>query len=378
MKKKATRAIDPLERLKLWVKSGGRCAYPGCTNYLLKDNYTGYEWPIGDMAHIAGHSDKGPRSIARMSREKRNLEKNLILLCPSHHRIVDKIAKKYGIAKVLAFKRRHEDAVHYLTGLSVSGKTTIVRLKGLIRKEKVAVTDNQIREAVINHSAMIPDNSEFFDIALPDYEDNAQYWKSGCLTIDQEIAKLNSKIFGKKDVSHISVFAIARIPMLVYLGSRLSDKIPTDIYQKHRDGAESWCWKKSKNGISFSTKTIQKMPGINVAAILSLSGKINISSLPKTIRDKHSIYEIHPDKVRPTRDLVSTPRTLEAFRVSFQKLLRKIESAHPRTKRIALFPAIPVSAAIACGRELLKDISPSLMIYDFISNEYKPVLEVSR
>ena len=43
-------------------------------------------------------------------------------------------------------------------------------------------------------------------------------------------------------IRHISLFAAARIPLLVYLGSKLDDKIPIDLYQKHRGGNEDWHW----------------------------------------------------------------------------------------------------------------------------------------
>jgi hypothetical protein len=40
-------------------------------------------------------------------------------------------------------------------------------------------------------------------------------------------------------VHHLSVFAFARLPLLVYLGSCLDDTIATDIYQRHRLN-EAW------------------------------------------------------------------------------------------------------------------------------------------
>lgn len=374
---KPSRDIDSVERLKLWVKSGGRCAFPGCTQYLLKGGYTEYEWPIGDMAHIVGHSKKGPRGTAKLPLRKRNLEKNLILLCPTHHREVDRLAKKYGIGKVVEFKRTHEKEIHSLTALSIAGKTTVLRMQGLTRGEKGVIADNHIREAVIKHSAKIPGNN-YVDISLPTFEDKQQYWQAGRLTIDQAIGALSAKGFGEEEVSHISVFALARIPLLVYLGSRLSDKVQTDIYQKHRNGPESWCWSKSKKTLDFCAKTHRGKSSAGVALVLSLSGQIDVSNLPQKVQQKYAIYEICPKNEKPNRDLISTPAALDAFRQTFQKLLRKIESRHPKIKTVSLFPAISVSVAVTCGRELLKDLSPSLSVHDYINNEYRPVLEVSK
>jgi hypothetical protein len=48
----------------------------------------------------------------------------------------------------------------------------------------------------------------------------------------------------------------------------------------------------------------------------------------------------------------------------YASLLREIEATYPLAQSIHIFPAIPISAALHLGRELLRDVSPSLLIYD--------------
>ena len=72
--------IPPDERLKLWVRSGGRCAL--CKKYLLEGDLTLRPIPLGEAAHMVGQQDTAasPRGKSALSAEERDLADNLILL----------------------------------------------------------------------------------------------------------------------------------------------------------------------------------------------------------------------------------------------------------------------------------------------------------
>ena len=114
-----------------------------------------------------------------------------------------------------------------------------------------------------------------------------------------------------------------------------------------------------------------------IALILSISGKIARAQLPAYITDEFIIYEIMPKEVDPTRNTVNLESTLVAFRTIYQKLMRQIEGSCKNAKKIHLFPAIPVSIAVVCGRELMKDVSPSLLVYDKVVEGYNFIMEVN-
>ena len=69
-------------------------------------------------------------------------------------------------------------------------------------------------------------------------------------------------------------------------------------------------------------------------------------------------------------DLIPNIKTFQAF-------LRMIEKDHRESKTMFVFPAIPSPVAVTCGRELMKDVSPSLLIYDRTSNGYAPTLRIN-
>jgi hypothetical protein len=86
----ASDSIDPDERLDLYVRAGGRCAF--CNTYLMEHEFTAVNVHTGEMAHIVGRakSKKSARGMAKLPIEKRNLAANLILACPNDHTMIDK------------------------------------------------------------------------------------------------------------------------------------------------------------------------------------------------------------------------------------------------------------------------------------------------
>lgn len=86
-----TRRYCRPDREVLWGLAAGRCAYPGCTQVCVKEA-TEHDptVPVGIAAHIIAHSDTGPRGDPDFPEAARGRYENLILLCPTHHAIVDK------------------------------------------------------------------------------------------------------------------------------------------------------------------------------------------------------------------------------------------------------------------------------------------------
>lgn len=91
---KSVRNVPDPDMKTLWAKASGHCAHPECRarkELLLEPTEAGDgNAVIGEMAHITAYSENGPRGDANLSDDQRNLYQNLILLCPDHHRRVDK------------------------------------------------------------------------------------------------------------------------------------------------------------------------------------------------------------------------------------------------------------------------------------------------
>ena len=105
----ATRGFQDAEIKLLWARSAGLCVYPGCRQQCVQPGSAADPaTPIGAMAHIAAHSNKGPRADPSMTAQDRRRYANLILLCPTHHNIVDKQENTFTIANLRDWKTSHE------------------------------------------------------------------------------------------------------------------------------------------------------------------------------------------------------------------------------------------------------------------------------
>ncbi|MBD2540597.1 HNH endonuclease [Coleofasciculus sp. FACHB-SPT36] len=92
----------------LWGRSGNRCAFPGCKIELTPDSA---ESSLGEMAHIVAESPNGPRGDSYLTCEERDEYSNLILLCPTHHTLIDSNPEEWTVDKLKQIKREHENWV---------------------------------------------------------------------------------------------------------------------------------------------------------------------------------------------------------------------------------------------------------------------------
>jgi len=98
---------------------------------------------------------------------------------------------------------------------------------------------------------------------------------------------------------------------------------------------------------------------------MSLSGKVRLSDLPDSQRKSSTVYELTLLGQTPRPTYLRTQKDLEAFKIAYQHLLGRIVQEHGLIEGIDLFPAIPASVAVLCGRELLPKVHPGLRVFDY-------------
>ncbi len=100
-----SRNITVAHRKLLWMRSAGRCAYPDCRRELAVDaTDLDAAKVIGEEAHIFAHSIHGPRPNPDSISKTTNHYENLIMLCPTHHTIIDKQENTYPVDVLLGWK----------------------------------------------------------------------------------------------------------------------------------------------------------------------------------------------------------------------------------------------------------------------------------
>lgn len=378
--------IDPEERLKLWVGAGGRCAF--CNTYLFEHEFTAMNVNTGEMAHIVGRTKslRSPRGLADLPIERRNLAANLVLLCPNDHSAIDKklAQKDWTVENLQELKLRHEDRVHYLTGLGEDAETVVVRAVGGIRSGDVSVEPEAVREAVFARQRypryeLGPRSRSDIEVdfrRLP-AEGDESYWG----TARQMLEDLGSTIadgIRRGHVRHISVFGFTRIPLLVMLGDLLDDKFPTDLYEHHRDDLR-WTWAEDEEPVSFLCERVSGDADANANAVTlacSISGFVPLDRLPGEL-SASALYEIRPADAEPVTDLIRVPETLAAFSATYRAFLAHIEKEHPKATALHVLGALPLTAAIELGRRRTRDVHPPLRVWDRNSEgEYAFAVEV--
>lgn len=218
-----------LERLKLWVRSGGRCQI--CLRSLLEGQLAYKELTFGQAAHIVGQkaTARSPRGLdENLTDEQRDNADNLMLICDDEHSEIDKWGSRdaFTVPFLRELKRKHEDRVSLATSFGEYNRTTPIRMVGWLRGSPVEVGRDAVATAVMASAARMPR----FDLStrnmleidlrgLPGEEGpSPEYYAAACQAIDRVVKAKVAEAVASEDIIHLSVFALARLPLLVYLG----------------------------------------------------------------------------------------------------------------------------------------------------------------
>jgi hypothetical protein len=118
-------SINVVDRKLLWGRSGNECALKGCRQTLTMApadasavSASSAPVVIGQEAHIVAEDDDGPRGEPAMPVSERNVYANLILLCPTHHILIDKEGGiHFSVRQLHQMKADHEASVAYRLGM---------------------------------------------------------------------------------------------------------------------------------------------------------------------------------------------------------------------------------------------------------------------
>jgi hypothetical protein len=102
-------AISLKTHKMLWGRSGNRCAVPDCKLELVMDiSETDDESLIGEECHIVARKENGPRGDENLDKDTLDRYNNLVLMCRTHHKLIDDNPKVYTVDKLKNMKQEHE------------------------------------------------------------------------------------------------------------------------------------------------------------------------------------------------------------------------------------------------------------------------------
>ncbi|MET9098639.1 HNH endonuclease [Streptomyces antibioticus] len=382
-------AISDTERLKAWVRAGGRCEF--CGNYLLEGKLTYKDFTLGELAHIVGRdvAPGSPRGMDPLPEDKRDLADNLMLLCRGEHNEIDRRGSLdlMTVERLRAIKREREAWIRRMTGLSPQNGTAVIRLIGPVRGYEVELTKPTAAEAVIRSEERFPDfplslHGDGFEIDLRNVigeeEGEPVYWEQCKRQIDRILEHRLAEALREDAVHHVSAFGFARLPLLVYFGSRLDDTFAVTIYQRHRS-TEAWNWPDNPApGTSFTTTQPRNLPqgAEDGVLVLNVSGSIQADELPEHLKELPR-WVINPAGKVPSVDVIDSLETLSEFTKSLRSMLSSLEAQHKHMQTLHVLAAAPVSAAVALGRVHDAHVHPKMAIYDRTDGRYTVALEIS-
>jgi hypothetical protein len=360
--------IPPKTQLKIWLRAGGRCEYRGCNEPLWKDELTLQQLNRAYLAHIIADSAGGPRGHPILSEKLKSEPSNIMLLCDTHHRLVDKEDILGHPPDLLQeYKEEHEHRIEQLTAIQGTRRTHILLFGTRIGDRQGLVSYQQAREAVLPDRYPADEKGIRIDLAHVEIsEDDPEFWGVTVKHIDRSLALYLDSGLGPsgEPLNHLSIFALAPIPALIYLGKQLGDIVSADVYQRHRN-TNDWRWN-ILDEVGFSYIVEQpaeaEVPQSRIALNVSLSGRIRQDEIEKVLGDQVPVYKV--TIARPQRDFLQAKEQLELFRNEWYTLLSEIREVHGESCEIHLFPAVPNSVAVEIGRSLLPKSDPGLVVYD--------------
>jgi hypothetical protein len=370
-------------QIRLWAKAAGRCEL--CAAYLLDgaDSFW-HAVPVGQIAHIVGASSgkNAPRGESDLTANDRAVEDNLLLLCYScHKRIDDKAYRdKYTVEFLTQKKQQHERRVREVTDFATLRPTSVVTVSADIRGTAAPISLSQVAEALRpeGYTGMGDDTRNgAFTVKLPGNSTDGWAWAAHRTELDRLTARVAEAVTAG-DIETVSIFALAPIPSLVYLGSKLDDKTETRLFRRKRiDDVTAWAWDDAIPTPTFDVALVSSPTSVNEATVIvELSSPIKESRLPSGLASLPRIT-ISPTGQIPHPELIGTRTALEEFARVWREALARIENDLPDVRTLHLIASVPAPAAIAMGRHRMRSAQPTMVVYQLNNESYEPAMEIT-
>ena len=345
----------------LYIAAGGRCQFRGCNKKLFHDVLETKIINNSNIAHIVASSPKGPRGTMQSHQLSAELN-NVMLLCKDHHKLIDDCPETYTEEILKKMKFDQERLVSELLDTMYYPKTEIVMLESKIKGYKEVHVDFGKAVIAIRKAGKNPMNMYGIPLQINvqgDYK-APEYWKTAESELEFNVIRNIEPLYKRNPDTILSVFPIAPIPLIIKLGFILGDKRQVHIFQKTRT-PDTWEWLKEQATNSFETQKINcNSESLKTALVVSLTAEINIERVLR-VYDAGIIYCIRAK--RKGVDCISSEEDLKLFWQEYQKVCDLLKNEE-QCKPVAVFPAVPVSAAFEMGRRYMPGIYPKMVIYD--------------
>lgn len=277
MAKEVTRYIKREVERELWTRSAGRCQFDGCNRILYKSPITQERVNISERAHIYSFSENGPRGWGPFITNKRKLNDlpNLMLVCHDCHKTIDqdKEGERYSADLLIKWKRQHEKRVEIVTGICPNKKSHVVLYGAKIGEENFTLCPVTAIEAMFPEWYPAEEMPINLSMSCTHEDCSKTYWRTEAEHLQTAFDRQIRPRIEESGSCHFSLFSLAPQPLLILLGTLLTDKIPVEVFQLHRE-PKTWKWQSHPDGFDFKVNYPTNTKHDPVL-ILSLSDRIS-------------------------------------------------------------------------------------------------------
>ena len=349
-------------KLRLWVLSAGRCQYEGCNDPLWKDTLTQASLNKSYIAHIVADVPGGPRGDDVLSEQLKNKFTNLMLLCDTHHRLIDSgDIVGHPVDRLNEMKRKHELRIEMLTSIADNMQSHILLYGANIGQHGTHISWENAVPAMIPH--WYPANKPAIELSLRNssfYDNEEVFWRLEREQLFRQFADRVKPGLVSGDIKHLSVFGLAPQPLLIQLGALISDICSAEVYQLHREPSD-WKWQDAPSDFEYKI-TEPKVIHASIALNISLSADIDNQRIFNVLGDNTSIWTV--TLIRPNNDYLKSRQQLTQLRQLYRDLFNRIKLIHGHSNFLHIFSAAPVAASIELGRVWMPKADLPMHLYD--------------
>lgn len=332
---------------------------------------------LGEYCHIIGDSADGPRGDSARSKALAADPANLILCCAACHKTIDdsKLQAGYSEALLIEMKREHEQHIQRLYDAKDVKRSLPLIITGRIAGTPTSVNVAHARYAVLHKTgySRFPSHTEYV-ISLNEVgigEKDEFYWPIAKRAISGQFDNLLT-ITRDSHIEHVDIFGLAQIPVLMYAGFRLGDRIPATVHHAFRDQDNKWLWPVREQPETVFSYTLPDVTNVTELALaVSLSGAVREEDVEKAVP---GVPIAILEAATKSPFVISKETDLAAFVSAWRALLAEIHQRYGHIK-LHVFPAAPNSAAFEMGRCVHPKVMPAVKVWDYIEGKFSSAIE---
>jgi hypothetical protein len=350
--------IDSKTVAHLWGISAGRCEM--CNQLLHIDPTFGVEGNFSQNAHIHAVGQEGPRHKDNLTKEEINKHENLMLLCPQHHKMIDSDPQFFESGYLKNVKEEHENRILTVTSIRKGQVTRMVSYIASIDGYCPEHSSLLFRQAVVRNN-QYPQQYGVIELnnSKADYEPTQEYYQIRADELSKSVRE-RIKIITEEEV--ISLFPFGLQPLLIKLGTLLSDQNNITVYQCHRSG-HKWEWPSCDSAVpKFFTIRPSNNKAENIALVIDLSAKVSDDRIKAVLGNEIPIW--HLTLETPNREFVTSIAVQDSFYKEFRLFFESIKDKVPMCKLVHLFPVMPTSLNVRLGMDYRHKTDLPMLIYD--------------